>query len=49
MSRARTIVMQKKTQRPVQFEITKQTQDVVSAWINARASTAGAIPLSELR
>jgi len=25
--------MQKKTQRPVQFEITEQTRDAVSAWI----------------
>jgi integrase len=29
----RAIVMQKKTQRPVQFEITEQTRDAVSAWI----------------
>ena len=25
--------MQKKTQRPVQFEITEQTRDAVAAWI----------------
>ena len=30
---SRAIVMQKKTQRPVQFEITEQTRDAVSAWI----------------
>jgi integrase len=30
---ARTMVMQSKTQRPVQFEITQQTRDAVSAWI----------------
>jgi integrase len=30
---ARAIVMQKKTQRPVQFEITEQTRDAVNAWI----------------
>src|SRR2546428_4331997 len=30
---ARAIVMQKKTQRPVQFEITEQTRDAVAAWI----------------
>src|SRR5438046_9187147 len=30
---SRAIVMQKKTQRPVQFEITEQTRDVVAAWI----------------
>ena len=32
---ARTIVMQKKTRRPVQFEITEQTRDAVAAWIAA--------------
>jgi integrase len=30
---ARTMVMQQKTQRPVQFEITEQTRDSLSAWI----------------
>ena len=30
---ARAIVMQKKSQRPVQFEITMQTRDAVAAWI----------------
>ena len=30
---ARTIVMQRKTQRPVQFEITEQTRDAVAGWI----------------
>lgn len=29
----RAIVLQKKTQRPVQFEITEQTQHAVSSWI----------------
>ena len=29
----RAIGMQKKTQRPVQFEITEQTRDAVGAWI----------------
>jgi len=29
----RAIVMQKKTQRPVQFEITEPTRDAVAAWI----------------
>jgi len=33
---SRAIVMQKKTQRPVQFELTEQTRDAVDAWI-ARA------------
>ena len=31
----RAIVMQKKTQRPVKFEITEQTREAVSAWIAA--------------
>ena len=31
----RAIVMQKKTQRPVQFEITEQTREAVAAWIVA--------------
>ena len=31
----RAIVMQKKTQRPVQFEIAEQTRDAVGAWIAA--------------
>jgi integrase len=31
----RAMVMQKKTQRPVQFEITVQTRDAVAAWITA--------------
>lgn len=34
---SRTIVMQQKTQRPVQFEITEQTRDAVTTWIQ-RAS-----------
>jgi len=29
----RAMVMQKKTQRPVQFETTEQTRDAVAAWI----------------
>ena len=32
---SRAIVMQKKTQRSVQFEITEQTRDAVAAWIAA--------------
>ena len=31
----RAIFMQKKTQRPVQFEITEQTREAVAAWIAA--------------
>jgi len=30
---ARTVVMQQKTQRPVQFEITEATREAVAAWI----------------
>jgi site-specific recombinase XerC len=33
---ARAIVMQRKTQRPVQFEITPTTRDAVDAWIKAK-------------
>ena len=32
---ARAIVMQKKTEWPVQFEITDQTREAVTAWIAA--------------
>ncbi len=31
---SRAIVMQQKTHRPVQFEITEQTREAVSSWIN---------------
>lgn len=37
---ARAIVMQQKTKRPVQFEITEQTRAAVSAWIERRGLTA---------
>lgn len=33
---ARATVMQQKTQRPVQFEITEQTRENLKAWIEAR-------------
>ena len=33
---SRAIVMQRKTAHPVQFELTAQTRDAVSAWIAAR-------------
>ncbi|MGA2553091.1 MAG: tyrosine-type recombinase/integrase [Burkholderiaceae bacterium] len=32
---SRAIVMQKKTQRPVQFEITEQTRKAIKAWIES--------------
>lgn len=31
---SRAIIMQRKTHRPVQFEITEQTRDAVAAWIS---------------
>ena len=31
---ARAIVIQKKTQRPVQFEMTEQTRDAIAAWLS---------------
>ena len=31
---SRAIIMQQKTHRPVQFEITEQTRDSLEAWIN---------------
>jgi hypothetical protein len=33
---ARAIVMQQRTQRPVQFEITEQTRESLCAWIRQR-------------
>jgi integrase len=36
----RAIVMQQKTRRPVQFEITEQTRDSVSAWIRCASRRA---------
>jgi integrase len=37
----RFIIMQQKTQRPVQFEITEQTRDAITNWVNhARLSSA---------
>src|ERR1700731_3027826 len=41
---SRTIVLQQKTQRPVQFEITEPTRDAVAAWIGQ----AGLSPESSL-
>jgi len=33
----RAIVMQQKTQQPVQFEITRQTRESISSWITAKS------------
>lgn len=38
---ARAIVMQQKTQRPVQFEITEQTQEALISWIRHQALKSG--------
>jgi hypothetical protein len=46
---ARAIVMQKKTQRPVQFEITEQTRDAVNAWITVAHLRPEQFPFSEPR
>lgn len=37
---SRTIVLQQKTQRPVQFEITEPTREAASAWIGYAGLTA---------
>jgi integrase len=37
---SRATIMQQKTQRPVQFEITEQTRDSVDAWIKAAGLAA---------
>ena len=38
---SRAVVMQRKTQRPVQFELSEQTRDTVAAWVGAAALRAG--------
>ena len=37
---ARAVIMQQKTQRPVQFEITEQTREAVASWIQLAALRA---------
>jgi len=37
---ARAIIMQQKTQRPVQFEITEQTREAVAGWVHHARLTA---------
>ena len=37
---SRALVIQRKTQRPVQFELTQQTRDAVAAWIATRCLQA---------
>jgi len=36
----RAVILQQKTNRPVQFEITEQTRAAISRWIRERASTS---------
>jgi len=45
---ARAIVMQQKTQRPVQFEVTEQTRESLAAWIRSSCRRPpGGLPVSE--
>ena len=44
---ARAIVMQQKTQRPVQFEITQPTRDTLQAWIKQAGLRSDDFPLPE--
>jgi hypothetical protein len=39
--RPRAVIIQKKTKRPVQFELTEQTRDSVAAWIQKAARRSG--------
>jgi hypothetical protein len=41
---ARTIVMQQRTQRHVQFEITEQTRNALAAWIRGASLRLGVAP-----
>jgi len=45
---SRAIVTQRKTNRPVQFELSEQTRESVSAWIQ-RATPSTGLPLPEPR
>lgn len=38
---SRAMIMQRKTQTPVQFELTKQTQEAILAWIRHKGLTTG--------
>jgi integrase len=39
--RERAVIVQQKTGRPVQFELTEQTRDALDAWLNKRAFNDG--------
>jgi hypothetical protein len=41
---SRALILQQKTQRPVQFEITEPTRDAVSAWIKKSALNSDDLP-----
>jgi len=40
-ARERAVIVQKKTRRPVQFELTEQTREAVNAWVVQRSLDAG--------
>lgn len=44
---SRAIVMQQKTQRPVQFEITEQTRTALEAWMHKAHLRKRGLPISE--
>jgi hypothetical protein len=44
---SRAIVVQHKTQRPVQFEITQATRDALQAWIAQAPAEAGGLPVPQ--
>jgi hypothetical protein len=39
--RSRAMILQRKTGRPVQFEITEQTRRSIEAWIEAKTLSGG--------
>ncbi|MEA2767861.1 MAG: hypothetical protein QOD93_823, partial [Acetobacteraceae bacterium] len=38
-ARHRATIVQQKTERPVQFELTEQTRESLTAWLNHRGGT----------
>jgi len=38
-ARHRATIVQQKTERPVQFELTEQTREILTAWLNHRGGT----------
>lgn len=45
--RPRATVLQRKTGRPVQFELTEQTREAIMRWITQRGRKSGGLPLPE--